>query len=696
MQIELINPSYKQGNNIFTKKMKSTFLSIILGLTFFACQQPLKVRQVHSPEAEILFPKIVQAVQDHHLTPRKIDDELSQDMFQYFIEKLDPQKEFLTQKDINYLSEYRLTLDEAIKDNNFEFFNTAVSLLENGIVKTENYSTQILPDLYDFSTKENLEINFSKLNYSSKDKALKNRWRKKLKKYLLDQMYLEELNNPLINEKELLANAKEKVQKLLSQKFIKLKSIKDIKYSEEYVNAFLKVHDFQSQYLSPKEKLEWDERFTRSLVGIGVRLEVENAYPKISEIIIGGPAWKTKVLEANDEILSIEKKDATSIDLMGMPMEEITNLLKGEKGTSINLTIRNKDAQIKEVKIIRDKIEFDLAMSFLLETNHSKQKIGYIRLPRFYAGDTGSAAHVLSEIEILKANGVEGIIFDVRNNHGGSARECRDIIGYFLHDGICMQTKRSNGNINQIFNEDPSVQFDGKLLILTNSRSGSASELFSGTLQDYKRALIVGSESTYGKGSVQNFIDINDTEETIPTFGQIKMSVALFYTASGRSPQSTGIIPEIKLTDDNKYIPSGERAQAFSIPNDTLPRTKVSQDIYVVKNTNQLISKSKERTKNNKRFQLAEEKAKSLLASEESNLIELDRDAYQAQMESKVSSEKKWSKIYSDIKDFKVSFDRKPFEHDSISITNRERWINQIKSDPYIYECYQIINDMAG
>ena len=677
-------------------KLKYIILSTLIGVAFFDCQQSRTVGKVHSPNAELLLPKIVKAVQDRHFKPRLVNDEFSQDMFAYFIEQLDPQKEFLTQKDIVYLSKYKLTLDEAIKDNNFEFFNTAVSLLENGIAKAEKYSTQVLNDSPDFSKKEQLEINFSKLTYASDDKALKKRWQKKLKKYLLDQMYVEELNDASLNEKNLLANAKEKVGKLLAIKFEKLKSSKDNKHIETYANAFLKVNDYQSQYFSPKEKSAWEENFTRSFVGIGVRLETENAYPKIAETIIGGPAWKSNLLQTHDEILKIREQDKSSVDLMGKSIDEIVSLLKGERGTNVYLTIKNKDAQIKEVKLLRDKIEFDLAMSFLLETNQAKEKIGYIRLPRFYAGDPGSAAHVLAEIETLKANKVDGIIFDVRNNHGGSAGQCRDIIGYFLKDGIYMQTKRSKGDVNQISNDDPSVQYDGKLLVLTNSRSGSASELLSGTLQDYKRALIVGSESTYGKGSMQNFVDLNESENTNPKLGEIKMSVGLFYTASGRSPQSTGIVPDIKLTDDSKYVPSGERAETFSMANDALPKTMVSQNINVVENIEQLRSNSELRISKNKKFQLADKKAKRVLALQESNLIDLDIASYKKQKEHQVSLEKEWKEIFSDNKDFKVSFDKTQFAQDSVSIINRERWINQIKCDPYIYECYQIMNDMLG
>ena len=678
--------------------MKVKFMFIILiGTIFFNCQQSIPTRQAHTADAEILIPKIVQATQENHFDPRLIDDVFSQDMFGYFIEKLDTQKEFFTQNDIKHLDNYKLTLDEAITNNNFEFFNTAISLLENGIAKAEKYPNQLLDDIHDFSIKEDLEINVSNLAYAPHDKALKDRWRKKLKKYILDEMYVEEKNNSTLNAKKRLENAKEKIQKLLAIKFDQLKATTSNKRIETYANAFLKVQDYQSHYLSPKEKSSWDAAFTRSFVGIGARLEIEEGYPKITKVYIGGAAWKAKSLEVDEIILKVKENDEGAVDLVGKSIEEIISLIKGEKGTSVHLTVKSKDGLIREVVIVRDKIEIDLAMSFLLEDSLAKQKIGYIRLPRFYAGDSGSAAHVLDEIETLKANKVGGIIFDVRNNQGGSVSECRDLIDYFLEDGIYMQSKRSkNGEINQFFLEDPSVQYQGELLVLTNSKSGSASELFSGTLQDYRRALIVGGDSTYGKGSMQYFIDVNEEESDVSNFGQIKMTVGQFYTASGQSPQSTGITPDITLIDDSKYVSSGERGQPFSMPADVLPKIEVSQNINIVENIDQLKIRSNRRTKTNKRFLLADKKAKLLLDLDKSNVVELEIEAFKKQKDLEAGLEKQWEGIFSGIKDFEVSFDKRPIAHDSVSLMIRERWIKQIKSDPYIYECYQIINDMIG
>ncbi|MFK8057678.1 MAG: carboxy terminal-processing peptidase [Saprospiraceae bacterium] len=676
--------------------MKALVSAILVVLTIASCQQPVTIRQVHTTDTALLIPKIVQAVEEYHFNPRLIDDVLSKDMFTLYIENLDPKKEFFTQTDINQLSKYELTLDEAITTNNFEFFNTAVSLLENGIKKAEKYSAQHLTEAHDFTIQETLETNNSFLTYAANDKDLKDRWRRKVKKYLLDQMLLEENVNPTSTTETLQEKSREKVSSLLAERFKKLEKISDYSRAEAYANSILKVHDYQSQYLSPQEKSKWDANFNRSFVGVGARLALENGYPKVIELTIGGPIWKAKSLKVNDVILKVKEEGATEVDLFGKSVEEVVSLLKGLRNSMVTLTVKDKSDLIKEVNVKRDKIEFDQAMSFLLQGQSSDQTIGYIRLPRFYAGDPGSAAHVLSEIETLKANNVDGIIFDVRDNMGGSAGECRNLIGYFLNDGVYMQTKRSQGNVNQYGDEDPSVQYTGKLLVLTNNKSGSASELFAGTLQDYKRALIVGGKSTFGKGTMQNFVDLEESDSTGAIQGQVKMSVGLFYTASGKSPQSTGFTPDISLPDERKYVNSGERSIPFSVPADSLQRTEVNQNINVVKDIATLKANSSERVKASPKFQLADQKAKHVLSLQRSNLVPLNIEAYRKQKALTADLEKKWESIYSKIENFQVSFDETPFANDSSSVIKRQRLINQLQADPYLYECYQIISDMIG
>lgn len=677
-------------------KLKLIVFSILLGIAFLACHKSTNIREVYTANAEFLIPEIVQSVKDYHFSPRAINDSLSHDIFTYFIEELDPKKEFFTQKDIQHLSVYEFALDEAITDNDFTFFNTAISLLENRIAKGKKYSRDLLQADQNFSIDENLETNLSNLDFAENEKTLKDRWRRKVKKYLLDQLYIEEKNNPSVDAEKRLTIAKETVQEILTVKFDELGNVSDSKRVNDYANAFLKVHDFQSHYLSPKEKSDWDDKFTRSFVGIGARLEMENGYPKVIKTIVGGPVWKANLLRANDVILKLNEKGESAIDLLGKSLDEIVALLKGESGTSVTLIVKGADALIREVEIRRDKIEFDLAMSFFLEDSLTREKIGYIRLPRFYGGNPGSAAHVLKEIGILKANNVKGIIFDVRNNQGGSVAECRDLISYFLNEGLYMQSKDSDGYVDQLFIDNPSLQFDGELLVLTNSRSGSASELFSGTLQDYKRAVIVGGSSTYGKGSRQNFVQLNDSAITETEFGEIKMTVGLFYTAAGRSPQSNGIVPDIGLPDDSKYVVLGERSKAFSLATDSLPLKELSQTVNVVENIGVLKANSNQRIIGDRRFLLADEKARRLLELEKSNVVELELDAYNEQRALQASMEKKWKEIFSEIKGFKVSFDKAVFAEDSSLIIQRERWIEKIETDPYIYECYQIINDMIG
>ena len=286
-----------------------------------------------------------------------------------------------------------------------------------------------------------------------------------------------------------------------------------MKRLHEYVNAYLKIHDVQTEFLSKIEKEKWEEDFTRTLVGVGANLQIVNEYPQITELTIGGPLWKSQKAEKGDVILEIKEENQASINVLGLSMKEVIQLLRGKIGTTVRLTLKKENASVEEVAIERDKIDLDRVMSFLLEDRLQKRKVGYIRLPRFYGGKEGCAAHVLEHLELLKANDIEGIVFDVRNNKGGASRQAIEVMGYFLKEGIVMQAQYKGGGERIFEDSDGVASYEGQLLVLTNSRSGSASELFAGTMQDYGRAVIVGGRATFGKGTIQRFVDLENTRE---------------------------------------------------------------------------------------------------------------------------------------------------------------------------------------
>ncbi len=670
----------------------SIALLLILGLALVLALSQKQVQTINY-QAPPLISKVVKAVEENHINTRPIDDKLSSDMYHLYLKRIDPNKEFLTQEAISELGQYEFSLDEELLNNSANFFMLSFELLNEGMTKANTFSQAALKQAFDFSLEESLETNPEKLDFAEDDEALAERWRKKVKLNLLDEILIEDQSENQLAFEERQARAIKRVKQILIRKFQKQLAIGEQQLLEDYANSFLKVHDYQSEYLSPKKKEEWDNEYTRSFVGIGVQLEIVNEYVKIKDLIIGGPAWKSNQLATGDLIYQIVDGDK-AVEASGRTMEEVVKLLKGEVGSEVRLNVKKSNDEIKEVSLKRAKVDYDLAMSFLLEDKLSKEKIGYIRLPRFYGGDEGCASHVLAEIEDLKKQGIDGLIFDLRNNTGGASRQAIEIIGYFLEEGNLIQMEYQDGSQRVLKDPDDLVQFDGQLIVLVNSRSGSASELMAGNMQDYGRALIVGSKATFGKGSMQNFVDLSGEEEGAESLGQVKLSVGRFYTGSGRSPQYTGIASDLVLPDKYAYVPRGERAVDFALEAKDLAIEKVSQEVQALPDIAQLKTLSEERRKDNIRFQLIEEKAKAYQLNSESTEVSLNYESYRAYKKEKHLNEERFKSIFTEIEGFKANVSQTIT--DSAKILKRMRWQKKIEKDPFIYECFWIMNDMIG
>lgn len=673
-------------------KLKITS-SVLLGL-FLSCV----ATHQHDPTDKILLTEIVKTVNDFHFQPRAIDDQLSEEIFTKYLAKLDPQKVFFTQDEIAQLQPFEHQIDDELKQANFDFFDRSIILLNQGIAKAEKLYQNIIAQSIDINTNEIWETDPIKLSYTTNDSNLEKRWQSKIKHSLLTALSVEEKLNPTLSLEEQKNNALKKVKKQYSNQFITEKGFDSTDRLQQYINTYLGLNDFQSYYLSTAQKEAWDDTMTRSFVGVGISYEVFDQYPKITNLTIGGPIWESKKIDVGDVILKIKTDQASPIDLYGLPNAEVTQLLKGEKGSSVILSIKKATDQIMEVPIIRNEIKMELATSLILTSKTSDQKIGYLKLPRFYAGAEGSAAHILAELRQLKKNKVDGIIFDVRNNKGGRSRQATEILGYFLEKGIVMQSMRRDGDHNIVEDEDGRAFYKDELIVLVNSQSSSASELLSGTLQDYDRAVIVGGNATFGKGTMQNFFNLDTEIDSVKyQLGDIKLTIGKFYSASGRSSQHRGIIPDINLPDDQSFVISGQRAHPNPFTNQELPIKPCLQTVNTNPNLDQVIVKSKERIEKNERFQLATKKAKMIQDQQENSTVNLDYLTFQKNAQKKQLQENSYQKIFNKIDDFQVNMSPEDLSStDSAFIEKQERLIKKLGGDPYLYECFWIMKDLRG
>ncbi|MEZ4886507.1 MAG: carboxy terminal-processing peptidase [Chitinophagales bacterium] len=674
--------------------MKSIFLLCLFTAITCCCQFTLQ----QDKEAPLFLAQVVKAVQEQHLQPKVIDDVLSKELYDFYLQQIDPNKEFLTQKDIRSLQQYENQIDEELSHSTFHFFNQTLKQLQKGIQKAEKYSQNALEKDLNFSSNEQFESNPDKLDYAANNQALKERWSKKVKYIVLQELWSIENASHRASFEEQKQHAISHAKRLLAIKFQKLKAISKQERLEEYTNAYLKINDVQTEYLSRAQKEKWNEDFTRTLVGIGAQIEIINEYPHITELIIGGPAWKSRQVEKGDVILKIGEDNQPAIDVLGKSIEEVISLLRGEKSSMVHLTLRKTNVVVEEIALVRDQIDLDPTLCFLLEDTLQNRKIGYIRLPRFYGGNEGCAAHVLAQLELLKANGVKGLVLDVRNNKGGSAREAISIMGYFLESGPVMQAKYRDGTHRVFEDTDGEVQYNGKLLVLTNAQSGSASELLAGTMQDYSRAVIVGGRATFGKGTIQRFVDVEtvDGEDTLH-LGEIKMTIGKFYTASGRSPQYEGIHPDIVLPDNDAFVESGERVYKYAFPPANLEITKVHQSVTSSPNLESLKSLHLQRLTLNQRFQSATQKAQQIKDLQDNTLVDLNYENFKLQQEKTANYSKYSNETFGQIEGFKViPLLPSTLAQDSASILRNQRWIETLQRDPYVYECFWMVNDLLG
>lgn len=494
---------------------------------------------------------VVNCMKNNHFQCRDFNDALAADIFNAYLEALDPEKCVFTCVEIEQLNEHRLLIDNEIQEGRIDFFNKIIKIRIKALENAAAIVRSILNEEIHTASTDADDINFYEFGCGNEE--LRNRWRHKIKQQYLEGILTETQRNRAASIEIQRSNAKKRAIKKISNQIDALKAESRMLLFSKYINAYLKANDIQTEYLTDDEKKQWEAEFSRNLVGIGVELEMEAGYPKIKRIIPNGPAEQAGLLSKEDLILQISDVAGNFVDVGDKTMHEVINLLKGEPKSTVKLMVKKKDQPAIPVTLTRDHYELEKLHSFLLSEGANPSKIAYLKLFRFYEGCSADLLHELTQFNKM---GIKSLILDLRDNQGGSAIEARKIMGYFLEGGVVMYAKYKNNQLRIFEDESVEADFTGKLVIAVNENSSSASELTAGTLQDYGRAVIVGSQ-TYGKGTIQRFHPIqNDTLD----LGEIKLTIGVFYTANGRSVQYQGVLPDIRLPAENSLFETGERA----------------------------------------------------------------------------------------------------------------------------------------
>ncbi|MCA0349981.1 MAG: carboxy terminal-processing peptidase [Bacteroidetes bacterium] len=669
------------------------------------------------PEKDkLLIELLTFVIEKGHYNPAAIDDTFSKGVYKDYLEALDPSKRFFLQSDIDEFSKYETQIDDQINNKELTFFDLTYTRLMKRMNDSKAYYEEALSSPIDYKKDETISTDYEKLPYAKNEKELKDRWRKQVKLSTLSSLVeKEKVQEEKLKSKdnkdtpktfaELEKETRASTLKSLNDNFGFIKDLNRDDWFSIYINAISSRFDPHTSYFAPNEKERFDVSMSGKLEGIGARLQKENDFTKITELISGGPAWRGKQLEAGDLILKVAQGNGEAIDVVGMRLDDVVKKIKGPKGTEVKLTIKKPDGTIKVISIIRDEVEIEetYVKSSVVEIDGNKY--GIIYLPKFYIDfenkDSRDAGKdVAIEVERLKKEGVQGIVMDVRDNGGGSLKTVVDIAGLFIEQGPIVQIKSAAGKKEVLYDRDAKVQWDGPLVVMINEFSASASEILAAAIQDYKRGVIVGSKQSYGKGTVQNVIDLNQfvRGSTYGDLGALKTTTQKFYRINGGSTQREGVKSDIVMPDKYEYLKMGEKDVDNAMPWD-----KIDPAEYKVwtkqHNFDLAIAESKARLANNPQMQLIEDNAKWIDQRSKENIYSLQMDKFKAEQKALEEKNKKYKPITdykNDLKFMSLPYENEMVKNDTVLKEKRDRWHESLSKDVYVDEALHILNDMQN
>ena len=663
------------------------------------------------PNKDRLLVDLVSYVLDKlHYDPQIINDDFSIKVYDDFIDAVDSQKRFLLKSDIELFSQFRLSIDDQINSSDIAFFNIVYETLITRIDEVESFYSEILEDPFNFQINEEINLDYENLDYASNLAELKRIWRKRLKLSALDgYASKKEIKDQeeVISEEEIEIESRTAISENLKDFFQFNSELERSDWFSLYLNSIVTQFDPHTSYLAPEAKEVFDQNISGKFQGIGARLFKRNQQVEISEIIIGGPVWRDNLLNVGDIIIAVaQSADEEPTEISLMKLTDATDLIKGEKGTNVFLTVKRVDGGIEQVEITRDIVELEETYAKSSIIKDDSNVYGLINLPRFYVdfndyGERNAASDIKKEILELKNKNINGLILDLRNNGGGSLKTVVDITGFFIEKGPVVQVKSIGGRKEILKDNDPSIIWDGPLVILVNEFSASASEILAAALQDYNRAIILGSKQTYGKGTVQNVVDLNNviSGNTYGDLGSLKITTDKFYRVNGGSTQLEGVKSDLIFPNRYSYIDIGEKDLENPLSWDKIDPARYDNSVKVF-NYAQAISNSKERIGQNEYFTIIDQHAKLIKSKQDDKTISLNYNSYKEdQAEFKLQTDK--LKV---IEDFNSPYlfewndsnlDANTSYNDDMK-EKRDRWIKSLQKDIYVNEAMNLLIDLLS
>ena len=601
-------------SRLFARQAWLAALLLLLQFCRVAAEAPvvpaseLAAEQKHIRASEL----ISHIVTTYHYKKTELNDELSSAIYKHYLENLDRNKAYFIQGDLDEFEKYRFRIDDAILDSELEPAFVIFRRYRERVDQRITYALQVLAnERFRFDRDESYRYDRREDSWPADSKALDELWRKRVK-------------NDVLNLK-LSGKKPGEIRDILGKRYKRIRTstfqLNSNDIFQSFINAYTTSIEPHTAYLSPRTSENFDINMRLSLEGIGAVLAPDNDYTQIMEVITGGPAALSGQLKADDRIIGVgEGGEDKLIDVIGWRLDDVVDLIRGPKGTIIKLEILPKGAgpegPSRIVTLTRDKIKLEekAASSSIIDIPKTNIKIGVIELPTFYIdfaaqarGDRdykSTSRDVRGLIKSLLRDNIDGLIVDLRGNGGGSLSEALELTGLFIDRGPVVQTKNASGRVDINYDPEPGIRYPGPLAVLVDRDSASASEIFAGAIQDYRRGIIVG-EPTFGKGTVQNVIDLNRfIKDNNEDHGRLKTTIAQFFRVSGGSNQHRGVAPDIIFPTAEDSADQGERAFDNALPWDEVKPARYYPASAPVGSFAAVRDKHERRLKQNRLFQL--------------------------------------------------------------------------------------------
>lgn len=650
-----------------------------------------------------------------HYQSKDIDNKLSEDVFSNLINNIDRDKHFFMQSDIDRLSEYKTEIDDQILLGKFDFFDTTWVILIRQMSQIEPLIVSSLSQPMNYDGDESYTVYDKPQGFHPNWASLSTDWNRWLKFQTLERLSRKIETQKKAKDSSSIAKqkpfdtleleARNETKKFYTDWFKRLRKMDRKDQIGMYANTISEIYDPHTNYFPPEDKENFDISMTGKLEGIGATLTERDGYVKVEKIVPGSASFRQGQLKAGDLILKVAQAEAEPIDIVDMKLDDAIQLIRGKKGTQVRLTVKKPDASVVVISIIREVvvIEESFARSAIMKFNN--KFYGLIYLPSFYADFSqrgrgrNCAGDVKIEIEKLKKSGVSGIVLDLRNNGGGSLADAIEMGGLFIPQGPIVQVKDMRG-IEVHTDRDPMVNYSGPLIVLTNTYSASASEILAAALQDYGRAIILGNKSTYGKGTVQTFVPLEEgliTENFPRGYGQLKVTIQKFYRINGGTTQLKGVESDVVLPDVYDGIDQGEKEMDFHLAYDTIPAAAYKPyNTYKEINRKKAIEIAKKRILKNEYYNLVAKRAIELSEVRKKYTYSLNLKKFEVQqgmMRAMVKPLRDYK--YHSICDTLMALeeDMKDVNNDATKKAQKLDWLKRYREDAGFDEAVQILND---